>query len=171
MGMGFSIHPFTFIDPKKVVGTARCQRVGKCFCPSRTPQRVGITRDAGHHSRLCNLLYCSPALHALLAPRAVPVGTTRAGTIDPGSKGCASHTSGFDPLTGDRAALQRSGRCSAMQVRFKTAPLVSGSRPVASIEGLALDPLITSLRHCVRHRGLTWRRAVVERRHCQLRCQ
>ena len=54
---------------------------------------AGITRDAGHHSRLCKLLYCSPTLHALLAPRAVPVGTTHAGTIDPRSKGCASHTS------------------------------------------------------------------------------
>ena len=36
-----------------------------------------------------------------------------------------------------------------------------------ALEGLALDPPITSLRHCVRHRGLTRRRAVVERRHCQ----
>ena len=128
---------------------------------------AGIARDAGHHSRLCKLLYSSPALHALLAPRAVPEGTTHAETIDPGSKGCASHTSGFDPLTGDRAALHRSSRCSALQVRFNTAPLVSGSRPVAKIEGQALDPLITSLRHCARHRGLTRRHSVVERRHCQ----
>ena len=102
-------------------------------------------------------------LRPLLAPRAVPVGTTHAGTIDPGSKGCASHASRLvDPLTGDLAAPHWSSRCSAFQVWFKTAPLASGSRPVGT-KGLVLDPLITSLRHCVRHRGLTRRLAVVER--------
>ena len=48
--------------------------------------------------------------------------------------------------------MQRSGRCSAVQVWFKTAPLGKGSRPIELIEGLALDPLITSLRHCAQHR-------------------
>ena len=40
-----------------------------------------------------------------------------------------------------------------MQVRFKTALLGAGSRPVANIEGLAFDVLITSLRHFANHRG------------------
>ena len=39
-----------------------------------------------------------------------------------------------------------------MLVRFKTAPLGMGSRPVVEIEGLALDPLITSLRHAAKSR-------------------
>lgn len=76
------------------------------------PPRLGaveITRDTGHHSRLCKGLYSSPALHALLAPRLVPVGMTCAGTIDPGSKGCASHTSEGDPIHGDQAGAAQVG--------------------------------------------------------------
>jgi hypothetical protein len=88
------------------------------------------------------------------------------GPLTQGPRGVL-RTRRVDPLTGDLTALHWSSRCSALQVRFKSAPLVSGSRPVAEIEGLALDPLITSLRHCARHRGLTRRQAVVERRHCQ----
>ena len=38
-----------------------------------------------------------------------------------------------------------------MQVRFKTAPLEAGSGPVAFIEGLAFDVLITSLCHFANH--------------------
>ena len=53
---------------------------------------------------------------------------------------------------GDQAALRRSSRGSAMQVRFKTTPLGAGSRPVAYIEGLAFDVLITSLRHFANRR-------------------
>jgi hypothetical protein len=39
-----------------------------------------------------------------------------------------------------------------MQMRFKTAPLGKGSRPVAEIEGPALDPLVTSQRHAAESR-------------------
>ena len=63
-GHGLFLSFVQFIESQGVFDTARCQKVGKCFCPSRTPWRSGITRDAGHHSRSCNLLYCSPALHA-----------------------------------------------------------------------------------------------------------
>ena len=51
-----------------------------------------------------------------------------------------------------------------MQVRFKTIPLGASSRPVARIEGLAFDVLITSLRHFANHRRC---HAVLQRRHCQ----
>ena len=123
---------------------------GKCFCPSRAPQRSG-----NHKGRGTPLPFVQVALLLAGVARAtgaafVPVGTSHAGSIDPRSKGVL-RTRHVDPLTGDRAALHWSGRCSALQVRFKTAPLASGSRP-AEIEGLALDPLITSLRHCARHR-------------------
>jgi len=36
-------------------------------------------------------------------------------------------------------------------MRFKTAPLGTGSRPGAGIEGLAFDVLITSIRHVAKH--------------------
>lgn len=93
--MSFSLHPFTTIF-------INCYVLLYCAVPkawvsvSVHPARrsaAGITRDAGHHSRLCKVVCCSPALHALLALRTVPVGTSCAGTIDPGSKECASHTS------------------------------------------------------------------------------
>ncbi len=74
------------------------------------------------------------------------------GPLNQGPRGVL-RTRLVDPLTGDRAALQQAGRCGDLQVRFKTAPLVSGSRPVAELEVQALDPFIISLRHCARHRG------------------
>ena len=124
----------------------RCQVVGKCFCPSpRATTRRRCTRCWRRAPRLWAQHARGPLTQG---PRDV-LRTRPCWSSDGGPGGTATV-----------GPLQR------LQMRFKTAPFVSGSGPV-EIEDQALDPLITSLRHWAQHCGLTRRRAVVERRHCQ----
>ena len=92
--MSFSLHPLSIVINRYLLRYCAVPKawVSVSVHPARR-SAAGITRDTGHHSRLCKVVYCSPALHALLALRIVPVGTPCAGTINPGSKECASHTS------------------------------------------------------------------------------
>jgi hypothetical protein len=68
--------------------------------PRESP--AGNAKDTGHHSR-CRARLCGARLRCTSHWRrvGVPVGTREhAGTIDPGSKECASRTSGGDSVTG-----------------------------------------------------------------------
>ena len=56
MGMGFSIHPFAFINCYVLRYCAVSSNwVSVSVHPARR-SAAGITRDAGHHSRLCKLV-------------------------------------------------------------------------------------------------------------------
>ena len=113
-------------DPKFVCGV---KHSGKCFCPSRPPRRPRITRDAGHHSRCVQWLYRLPALHRLLAPRFVPVGTSRAGTSNPGSTGCASHTSEVIRFRGSAGCQGRAIGFAGKRMRVIAAPHMRAQGP------------------------------------------
>ena len=74
-------------------------------------------------------LYSSPALHVAMAPRFVPGGTSRAGTSDPGSKGCASHTFEVIRSRGSAGCQGRAIGCAGKRMRVIAAPLDEGSGP------------------------------------------
>jgi hypothetical protein len=130
------------------------ERSGKCFCPPLTPQRDGDYKGLGTPLPVCARLWtacmrCTSLWHCA----GLPVGIARcAGTIDPGSKGCASHTRPGWPSDGWPDGALRSGRKGTAQLnanglgaywihavsthRLKACAmqrLTPGSRPIANM--------------------------------------
>ena len=155
-------HVFSFIRSihrvAKVVSTARCERLGKCFCPSRAPQRGGNHKGRGTPLPFVQVALLLAGGARAMAPRAVPVGTTHAGTIDPGSKGCASHTSGVIRFTG--IGRRCNGRAVAALCRCGSRPHRSGWAQ-GPTQKSKVWPSIRSSPRCV-----TRRKAAVDKAPC-----
>ena len=105
-----SIHKF---------GTARCERLGKCFCPSRAPQRDGNHKGLGTPLPSVQGGYSSPALHALWRRAACLWARLTRGPMTQGPWGVL-RTRLVDPMTG--ISRRYGGRAEAAQCRC-------GSRP------------------------------------------
>lgn len=94
------------------------KRSGKCFCPPLTPQRDGDYKGRGTPLPVCaRLLTACLRCTSLWHCAGLPVGIARcAGTIDPGSKGCAPHTRPGWPSDGWPDGALRSGRKGTAQL-------------------------------------------------------
>jgi hypothetical protein len=159
------------------------ERSGKCFCPPFAPQRDRDYKGRGTPFPVCaRLLTACLRCTSLWHCAGLPVGIARcAETIDPGSKGCASHTRpGVGHLTGgltvpcDRAAKARTVIHDGFETRDKCAVGNIGSGPIGSAKVVrpSFDPLrstrldvssssgITAQGHWLTPRWLT-RRSVV----------
>jgi len=131
-----------------------CKGFGKYFVHPSAPQRAGITRDPRHHSRLCQVLYSSPALHALLASRGVPVGTrdTR-GPLTQGARGQSlgdrrSCRRSAHPLTGAGPGERGTARAAAASCQHGSTRLLLPAccqAPTPAVERLAPPPPLHTL--------------------------
>lgn len=148
----------------------------------RAAARQGLRGTRDTIPVLCKVVDCSPALHVAVALRWLACWHSRcARTIDPGSKGCASHTRpGGSHLTGGLAvpsglaAAARTVIHGGFETRGECAVGNMGSGPIGSAKVVwpSFDPLrstrldvacfadITAQGHWLTSRWLT-RRSVV----------
>ena len=117
---------------------------------------------------LCKVVDCSPALHVAVALRWLACWHSRcARTIDPGSKGCASHTRpGGGHLTGGltvpcgRAAKARTVIHGGFKTRGECAVGNMGSGPIGSAKVVwpSFDPLLSACLDVACFTGITAQR-------------
>ena len=120
--MVVSFHPFLFIDPQNSVLRGVRDWVSVSVHPARR-SATGITRDSGHHSRVCKVSYSSPALHALWRRAACLWARLTRGPMTQGPWGVL-RTRLIDPMTGIRRRC--GGRAVAAQCRCDSRPHRSG---------------------------------------------
>ena len=85
----------------------------------RASARQGLQGTRDTIPGLCKVVDCSPALHVAVALRWLACWHSRcAKTIDPGSKGCASHTRPGWPSDGWPDGALRSGRKGTAQLNI-----------------------------------------------------
>ena len=140
--MVVSFHPFLFIDPQNSVLRGVRDWVSVSVHPARR-SATGITRDSGHHSRLCKVGYSSPALHALWRRAACLWARLTRGPMTQGPWGVL-RTRLVDPMTGIKRRC--GGRAVAAQCRCGSRPHRSGRAQGPSHASKVWPSMCSSLR-------------------------